>query len=115
MFCLGIGGTSLVCFLYFCFPMGKKIGLDTLNRELHYKSVLLIPLCKCYDQKYQIQKISHLSNIITNNVLTVNIEFCDGSKSKMIFEHGIGCGSTVENEIIPKIEMINAWIADMKQ
>ena len=64
MFCLGIGGTSLVCFLYFCFPMGKKIGLDTLNRELHYKSVLLIPLCKCYDQKYQIQKISHLPNII---------------------------------------------------
>ena len=48
-------------------------------------------------------------------MLTVNIEFCDGSKSKMIFEHGIGCGSTVESVVVPKIEMINAWIADMKQ
>lgn len=115
LFVLAIGGISIIFFLYLCFPMGKKIGLDSLNRELHYKSILLIQLCKCYDQKFQVHKIMNLSYNIKNNVIRVNINFSDGSKSKMILEHGIGTCSNVQIDIIQKIDMINAWIADMKK
>ena len=115
LYFLAIGGISIIFFLYLCFPMGKKIGLDSLNRELHYKSILLIQLCKCYDQKFQVHKIMNLSYTIKNNVIRVIINFSDGSKSKMILEHGIGRCSSVQIDIIQKIDMINAWIADMKK
>lgn len=57
----------------------------------------------------------NLSYTIKNNVIRVNIDFSDGSKSKMILEHGIGRCSSVQIDIIQKIDMINAWIADMKK